>query len=143
MFNLGWEADVILKLILACVFGGMIGVLREQEKKAAGLRTHMLVCMGAALFVVISLFIESKYIGVDVGRIASNVVIGIGFIGAGTIIQSREGSVIGITTAASIWVTAAIGVALGFGMYITALTAMVLAVIALKFLGHIEKRFFK
>ena len=139
--SFGAETIMVLKLVLACLFGGVIGYLREKDKKAAGLRTHILVCLGATLLIAISIFVEEKYIGVDISRIASNIIVGIGFIGAGTIIQQREGFVVGITTAASIWVTAAMGMALGFGMYLAATATLVLAIVTLKYLGFIEKKF--
>jgi putative Mg2+ transporter-C (MgtC) family protein len=136
------ELDITLKLILACVCGGIIGFLREKEKKAAGLRTHMLVCSGSTLLMLVSMYMATLYPGSDVGRIASNVVTGIGFIGAGTIIQSGN-SIIGITTAASIWVASAIGLALGCGFYFGAVAATILAIIILKVLHEIEKRYIR
>ena len=136
------EMDILIKLILACICGGMIGYLREKEKKAAGLRTHMLVCSGSTLLMLISIYMSTLFPGSDAGRIASNVVTGIGFIGAGTIIQSGS-SIIGITTAASIWVASAIGLALGCGFYFGGIAATILAIIILKILHEIEKKYIR
>lgn len=136
------ELDITVKLVLACICGGLIGYLREKEKKAAGLRTHMLVCSGSTLFMLISIYMAGLFPGTDAGRIASNVVVGIGFIGAGTIIQAG-GSIIGITTAASIWVAAAIGLALGCGFYFGGLLTTFLAILILKVLHEIEKKYIR
>ncbi len=136
------EMDIIIKLILACICGGLIGYLREREKKAAGLRTHMLVCSGSALLMLVSIYMSTQYPGSDAGRIASNVVTGIGFIGAGAIIQAGN-SIIGITTAASIWVASAIGLALGCGFYFGAIITCILAIFILKVLHEIEKKYIR
>ena len=136
------ELDITIKLVLACICGGFIGFWREKEKKAAGLRTHMLVCSGSTLLMMISIYMASQFPGSDAGRIASNVVTGIGFIGAGTIIQSG-GSIIGITTAASIWVASAIGLALGCGFYFGGLLGTILAIVILKILHEIEKKYIR
>lgn len=135
------ELDLILKLVLALLFGGVIGYFREKDKKAAGLRTHILVCLGSALFSIISIFVAREFPGESAGRIAASVVTGIGFIGAGTILQAGR-SVLGITTAASIWVTAAIGMALAFGYFNAAIIVTLLSVFVLTFLGKIEKKLF-
>jgi len=136
------ELDITVKLVLACICGGLIGYLREREKKAAGLRTHMLVCSGSTLFTLVSIYMASLFPGSDAGRIAANVVVGIGFIGAGTIIQS-QGSIIGITTAASIWVASAIGLALGCGFYFGGVLTTFLAILILKILHEIEKKYIR
>lgn len=126
---------MILKLLLAAVLGGLIGLEREAHGRPAGLRTHILVSLGAALFTVISNTYRDP--GSDPGRIASQIVSGIGFLGAGTII--RQGSIVrGLTTAASLWTTAAIGMAAGAGgnlMYL----AVVAAVIVFITLGLINR----
>ena len=110
---------MILRLIVATLFGGLIGLERESHKRPAGFRTHILVCIGSALVMMISqyAFLEfSGKLGYDPGRIAAQVISGIGFLGAGTIL--REGSTIkGLTTAASLWVVAGIGLAVGTGFY--------------------------
>lgn len=137
-----FELDIAIKLVLACICGGLIGFLREKEKKAAGLRTHMLVCSGSALLMLVSIYMSAKFPGSDAGRIASNVVTGIGFIGAGAIIQAGN-SIIGITTAASIWVASAIGLALGCGFYFGGILATILAIIILKVLHEVEKKYIR
>jgi putative Mg2+ transporter-C (MgtC) family protein len=136
------EIDITIKLVLACICGGLIGFLREKEKKAAGLRTHMLVCSGSALLMLVSIYMSTLFPGTDAGRIASNVVTGIGFIGAGAIIQAGN-SIIGITTAASIWVASAIGLAVGCGFYFGGITTTILAIIILKVLHEIEKKYIR
>jgi putative Mg2+ transporter-C (MgtC) family protein len=136
------DLNLIINLLMAFVLGGMIGWVREKEGKAAGLRTHVLVCVGSALFMLLSGEMMLKSGMADPGRIAAGVVAGIGFIGAGTIVQAR-GSVKGITTAASIWVTAAIGIAAGTGYYVGAIAATVIALVTLQLLRHVEKRIIK
>ena len=116
------DLTVILNLLLAFLLGGMIGWLREKEGKIAGLRTHILVCVGSALFMILSGEMIFKSGMADPGRIAAGVVTGIGFIGAGCILQGRD-HIRGITTAASIWITAAIGIASGTGHYVGAIAA--------------------
>jgi len=135
-----WE--IAVKLLLACLCGGIIGYSREKEKKAAGLRTNIMVCLGSTLFTVLSIGFGQKYPGTDMARIASNIVTGIGFIGAGTILQAG-GSVIGITTAASIWTVAAIGMALGASFYIAAGMATLLSFLVLWFLHKFEKKYIR
>lgn len=137
-------ADLIIvgNLVLAFLLGGAIGWFREKEHKTAGMRTHILVALGAALFMVISKDMMTLTGIADPGRIAAGVVTGIGFIGAGCIVQVGSG-VRGITTAASIFVTAAIGIAAGAGFYISSIVTTVLAVAALQLLREFEKKVFK
>ena len=113
------ELEAALRLIYAGILVGIIGFQRERYNKPAGLRTHILICMGSALFTVASVY---GFAGnVDPARVAAGVVTGIGFIGAGVIFRGMKGDkVVGITTAASIWITAAIGITAGVGMYIIA-----------------------
>lgn len=117
--------EQIIRLILAVILGLVIGFERERAHKPAGLRTHMLVCLGSCLFTIVSLRFS-----LDPARIAAGIVAGIGFIGAGAIIAERE-KIVGITTAASLWVTSAIGLALGIGDYILAVMATALTVLIL------------
>jgi len=126
----------ILRLILAVILGMMVGFERELAHKPAGLRTHMLVCLGSCLFTVISL-----EFAVDPARIASGIVAGIGFIGAGAIIAEPD-RVVGITTAASLWMTAAIGLTIGVGNYVLAAVAVLLAILTL-FSGALFKKYIK
>jgi putative Mg2+ transporter-C (MgtC) family protein len=122
--------EIILRLLLAAVLGAGIGYQRERCNKPAGLRTHILISVGAALFTVVSLFGFSD--GVDPSRVAAGVVTGIGFIGAGVIFRGMRGDyVVGLTTAASVWVAAAIGLAAGVGMYLIATVVATIAVLVL------------
>lgn len=133
---------IIGRLALAYVLGGVIGWEREHEEKPAGLRTFILVCLGAALFVLTTLAVVTEAqsmteVGptrVDPVRIVAGIAQGIGFLGAGTILVSR-GSVLGLTTAAAIWATSAIGVACGLGLWRIALAGTLLTFIALQILG--------
>ncbi len=131
-----WE--LVLRLALAVLLGGVIGLEREVLEKPAGFRTHILVALGAATFTLISLygFFGS---GADPARIASNIVVGIGFIGAGTIWRHGTG-VGGLTTAASLWMVAAIGTAVGSGFYWVALWATGLAWAVLYLFPRVERR---
>lgn len=124
------EVEIILRLLLAAALGAGIGYQRERARKPAGLRTHILICLGSALFAVISVFGFSG--GADAARVAAGVVTGIGFIGAGVILRGVRGDqLVGITTAASVWITAAIGLAAGTGMYLVAFIAAVVSVLVL------------
>lgn len=141
------EFEDILRLLAACVAGGLIGFERELHDKPAGFRTNIMICLGAALFTVLSIRIAEPYMAAnaegllqrvaDPTRIAAQVVTGVGFLGAGAIMQSR-GGVIGLTTAATIWTVASVGMALGAGRYGLGLSATVLAVGVLFLLSHIE-----
>jgi putative Mg2+ transporter-C (MgtC) family protein len=124
------EIEMVLRLLLATVLGGGIGYQRAREHKPAGLRTHLLVCLGAALFTLASLYGFGP--NSDPARIAAGIVVGVGFLGAGTILQMRgEGMVIGLTTAASIWIVAAIGLASGAGLYLLAVVTTIIVLIVL------------
>ena len=123
------EVEMALRLLLAAGLGAAIGYQRERTHKPAGLRTHVLICVGSALFTVASSY--GFGMGADPSRIAAGIVAGIGFIGAGAIMRRDEGIVAGLTTAATIWVVAAIGLAAGAGLYLvsgvtTAITLVVL-----------------
>ena len=134
------ETDMILRLLLSVLFGGAIGYVREIKKKAAGLRTHILVCLGSTIFTIVSILMAQGSGSADPTRIAASVVTGIGFIGAGAIFQSG-GSVRGLTTAASIWVCAAIGLAVGSGLYLIATFSTILALVVIQFLQIVERKF--
>jgi putative Mg2+ transporter-C (MgtC) family protein len=142
LFEIPAGADVArdaVRLIAAAILGGLIGAEREWVGKAAGLRTHMLVSLGAALFVLAPM--ELGLSEGDVGRVVQGVAAGIGFIGAGTILKREERDEIkGLTTAASIWLTAGIGVAAGLGKIWLALLCAVCAWVILFLLGAIERR---
>lgn len=125
----GWlDSELLAQIGCAVLFGGIIGLEREFSDKPAGLRTNVLICVGSMLFTVASLRIAGTR--GDPGRVAAQVVTGVGFLGAGAIIQSR-GSVVGLTTAATIWVVAAIGVLTGLGRFMTAANATVITVLVL------------
>ncbi len=113
------ELEMVLRLLMAVALGGIIGYQRERAGKSAGLRTVVLVCVGAALFTVASIYGFGAV--ADPSRVAAGIVIGIGFLGAGAIIRREGGAVEGFTTAATIWVVAAIGLAAGAGLYIVSL----------------------
>jgi putative Mg2+ transporter-C (MgtC) family protein len=136
------DLNTTLNLLLAFLLGGAIGWLREKEGKTAGLRTHILVSVGSALFAMLSAEMMLVSGLADPGRIAAGIVSGIGFIGAGCIVQAR-GAVRGITTAASVWITAAIGIAAGVGFYVGAIVATVISLITLQLLREVEKRIIK
>lgn len=122
------ELDMILRLLLSAVLGAIIGYQRERAGKQAGLRTNTLICVGAALFTVVSIY---GFDADDTARVAAGVVTGIGFLGAGAIIRSGEGILAGLTTAATIWAVAGIGLAAGAGLYAASAvaTAIILAVL--------------
>jgi putative Mg2+ transporter-C (MgtC) family protein len=131
--------STIERLALAAALGGIIGLEREIRHKAAGLRTNMLICFGSAMFTVLSTQMADRFGGDNV-RVASQIIPGIGFIGAGAILRER-GSVTGLTTAATIFVAASVGMAAGAGFYITASFATVVILLALAALGKLERHF--
>jgi putative Mg2+ transporter-C (MgtC) family protein len=129
------ELDVILRLILAALVGGVIGLDRERAHKWAGIRTLLLVCLGSTLFTIVSIYgfgdpADSSQV-VDPARLAAGIVVGIGFLGAGVILHSEKG-VMGLTTAAAVWAVAAVGVAIGCGLYLIALATAILMLVALR-----------
>jgi putative Mg2+ transporter-C (MgtC) family protein len=132
----GFISETLIRLILAAVLGGLIGIERELKHKPAGLRTNMFICFGAALYTILSF----RFSAASPDRIAANIIPGIGFIGAGSILHSR-GSVSGLTTAATIFVVASIGMAAGGGEYLPAIFATAVILIALNVLGWFERRF--
>lgn len=131
-------SDAILRLALAAALGGAIGLEREYHHKPAGLRTNMLIALGSAVFSILSVELGAAAGSPD--RIAAQVVTGIGFLGAGAILRSGE-NIHGLTTAATIWVNAAIGMAAGLGSYAVAVGAAALTLIVLAILPFIERRF--
>ena len=142
------QIDFILRILIACLLGGVIGLEREYREKAVGFRTHFLVSLGSALFMIISAYgfegvLSEDFqspIRLDVSRIAAQVVTGIGFIGAGTIIFQKN-TVRGLTTAAGVWVTAAIGMACGGGMYLLATVSTVMVLVGLEAFNYFLHRF--
>jgi len=143
-----WDIESFLRLLLATVCGAALGWERERKSKPAGLRTHMMVSLGAATFIVAGLHYaeslgqtEPSWVQADLFRIVSGVIGGVGFLGAGSIIESR-GDVRGLTTAASIWVAAATGIACGMGYYGLSIMAVALAMITLVVVGAFERLYF-
>lgn len=137
--------DFILRIFVAALLGGAIGLEREYRDKAAGFRTHFLVALGSALFMIISVYgfeggLLTDRHRLDVSRIAAQVVTGIGFLGAGTIIFQKN-MVRGLTTAAGVWVVAAIGLACGAGMYILATAATVLVLLGMEAFNLFLRKF--
>lgn len=134
------EWEILLRVALAAVFGGIIGFDRRVRNKPAGVRTHMLVAMGSALVVGVSVLVVEETAGAanaDAVRVAAGVITGVGFLGAGAIMRTPDG-VRGLTTAAGIWVTAAIGIALGFGYYGVAAGSTVLAITVISLLADLD-----
>lgn len=138
------EREMIVRLVLSVVLGGLIGLERQLHKRTAGLRTNMLVCLGSCLIMVLSLHIYELYrhvASVDPSRIAAGVITGIGFLGAGAIIRESE-NIKGLTTAACLWVVSAIGLAVGCGFYTAGLVTTALTLAVLFFLRYFERALF-
>lgn len=136
------DIEIIIRIVIVIILCGLIGLERERWHKPAGLRTNILVGLGSTVITIVALNILVGFNPsgtVDIGRIIGQIVTGIGFLGAGAIIQGR-GSIHGLTTAATIWVVATIGIAIGLGYYYTALMATLATLIVLFILGRIEKK---
>ena len=131
-------SSTLVRLLVAAILGGLIGLERQLRHKPAGLRTNMFICFGAAMFTVLSKQLAGTE--ADSARIAAQIIPGIGFIGAGSILHSR-GSVTGLTTASTLFVVAGVGMAVGGGLYIAAIFATVLILMALAVLGKLERNF--
>jgi putative Mg2+ transporter-C (MgtC) family protein len=135
------DIQIIMRLVLTVVLSGLVGLERQLHRRTAGLRTHILVSLGSCLIMLTSLYVFDIYKGVanpDPARIAAGVITGIGFLGAGTIIRDNEG-IRGLTTAASLWVVAGIGLAVGCGFKRAAIYAAVITLIVLFFLRFVER----
>ena len=139
-----WE--VLLRLSVACALGGAIGYERELRERPAGLRTHLVVCLASATFTLVSLYVvyfqsftNDGIVRIDVGRIASNIVVGIGFLGGGAILHTGS-TIRGLTTAASLWLTAAVGLAAGGGMLLLATSVTAFTVFALGVLWYVVEK---
>lgn len=133
-------SKTMVRLALAAVLGGIIGLERELKRKPAGLRTNMFICFGSAMFTILSTELAGEFGIGDHTRIAAQIIPGIGFIGAGSILHDK-GGVSGITTAATIFVVASIGMAVGGGLYLLAVFSTMLIYLALHLLGLMERRF--
>jgi putative Mg2+ transporter-C (MgtC) family protein len=136
------DYEIAFRMLLACIFGGIVGLERERNDSPAGFRTHILVCLGSALIMVLSMYGFNDFTSVnkDPARLAAQVVSGIGFLGAGTILRDKT-SIRGLTTAASLWVVSAIGLATGAGFYFSSTFATFLVVITLERI--VENYFFR
>jgi len=142
-----WQ-ETLIRLLVASVFGGLVGLERQRLDWAAGLRTHMIVCLGAALIMIVSSFgfsdvLGTPYVGLDPSRVAAQVVSGIGFLGAGTILFLKNEVIKGLTTAAGLWTVAGIGLAVGGGLYFAAGITTALVLIILILIKPYKKRFAK
>lgn len=130
------STGTVARLLTACLLGGLVGLERELRHKASGLRTNMLLCLGCAFFTMLSAVLAGEG-NPDKGRVASNIVQGIGFLGAGIILHTRD-RVVGLTSAATVFVIAAIGMACGAGLYLEAALATVITLFALALVGYFE-----
>ncbi len=143
-FDFSWIQQVVVfsgafsRLLVACLLGGLIGLEREAKRKAAGVRTNLLISMGSAFFTLLSAVLAGDG-NPNKGQVASNIVQGIGFLGAGLILHNRS-RISGLTSAASVWVVASIGMACGAGLYATAVLATAIVVVALEIVGILERR---
>jgi len=140
------HAEIVLRLVIAALLGAVIGLERERNEWAAGLRTHTIVCIGSALTMIVSIhgFSDVMHVeGVDLdpSRVAAQVISGIGFIGAGTILFLRQEIIRGLTTAAAIWSVAAIGLAVGGGMYVASIASTLLILFVLAGVKWAERKF--
>lgn len=133
-------AEIILRLVLALLCGGLLGLERGLKRRPAGFRTYMLVCLGSTLVVMTNTYMINLFQTGDPGRMAAQVVSGIGFLGAGTIITTRHNRVTGLTTAAGLWAVASIGMALGIGYYAGAIVGTALIFFALSVMQITENR---
>lgn len=127
------------RLLFACLLGALIGLEREWKRKGAGVRTNLLICMGSAFFTLLSIVLAGESATAPRGQVASNIVQGIGFLGAGLILHNRS-RISGLTTAATVWVVASIGMACGAGMYVAAGAATLIVIVALELVGILEQR---
>ena len=134
------EISVIIRIILAMFLGGFIGIEREKSKRPAGFRTHILVCVGACLTALLGLFIWNQVGDItDPARISAQVISGIGFLGVGTILVKEHDHITGLTTAAGLWTTAAIGIACGYGFYSAALVGTLMVTVTSAILFKLER----
>ena len=132
---------IIVRVLLAALAGGLIGIERGFHGRAAGLRTHMLVCLGASLTALIGCILAEKGLSTDVQRTGAQVMSGVGFLGAGTILlKMGNEKITGLTTAAGLWATAAIGLAVGYGLYTAAFATVIVVVLAFTVMSRLEFR---
>lgn len=136
-------SEILIRLLVGAVCGAIIGIERERKEWAAGMRTHMMVSVGATLYMIVSSYgfnevLANDKVMLDPSRVAAQVVTGIGFLGAGTIIFLRQGVIRGLTTASGLWTVAGIGLAIGGGMYVAGIATTLIALIILWFLQPFE-----
>jgi putative Mg2+ transporter-C (MgtC) family protein len=136
--QIAFSQGTTTRLLMACAMGAVVGIEREARHKASGLRTNILICMGAALFTIMSVVLAGEN-SPNKGQVASNIVQGIGFLGAGLILHGRN-RVLGLTSAATVWVVAAIGMTCGAGLYVEAAIATGIVFFSLRFIGLLESR---
>ena len=136
--QIAFSQGTTTRLLMACAMGAVVGIEREWRHKASGLRTNILICMGAAMFTIMSVVLAGEN-SPNKGQVASNIVQGIGFLGAGLILHGRN-RVLGLTSAATVWVVAAIGMTCGAGLYLEAAIATGIVFFALRFIGLLEAR---
>ncbi|MBS4461255.1 MgtC/SapB family protein [Aerococcaceae bacterium zg-B36] len=132
-----WSINI--RIILAVLIGGIIGVERAMKNHTAGFRTHILVCLGATLVMMTNIFIHEKYGESDPSRMAAQVISGIGFLGAGTILVTKYNQVKGLTTAAGLWTAACVGLAIGIGFYVGALATAVSIILIMTLFQRLKK----
>lgn len=141
--NMPW--DFVIRLIIAAILGGVVGYERESHSKQAGIKTHILVCIGAALIMIVSQYgffaVLGENVRVDPSRIAAQVVSGIGFLGGGIILKD-SGNIRGLSTAAGIWCVAGIGLAIGCGLYLISICTTILILIVFEVLTRLSKNFY-
>lgn len=135
--QLGVVPGAITRLLAACLLGGLIGLERQAKRRAAGVRTNLLICMGCAFFTLLSAYLAGEGT-TDKSRVASNIVQGIGFLGAGLILHNRN-RISGLTSAATVFVVASIGMACGVGLFVPAAVATVIVIAALELVGLLER----
>lgn len=136
--QMAFSQGTITRLLMACAMGAIVGIEREVRHKASGLRTNILICMGAALFTIMSGVLAGEN-SPNRGQVASNIVQGIGFLGAGLILHGRN-RVLGLTSAATVWVVAAIGMTCGAGLYVESAISTGIVFVSLRFIGLLESR---
>jgi putative Mg2+ transporter-C (MgtC) family protein len=132
------EISIVVRLFLSVLFGAIIGIDRSRKNRPAGFRTHMLVCMGACLVMITNQYLTQEFHSADPARLGAQVISGIGFLGAGTIIVTRSNQVLGLTTAAGLWASACIGIALGIGFYTGAIAAEGFIIFIVVFMQRID-----
>lgn len=135
------ELAVVLRLVLACVFGGVLGIERTLKGRAAGFRTYMLVCMGATVVMMTGQFVMQNIGDSDPTRLGAQVISGIGFLGAGTIMVTGQHKIKGLTTAAGLWSAACMGIALGAGFYLGAIVMCVMVLIVMSLFDRVQTRY--